>query len=109
MTMSGPHRADLQLTHEAVPAKAMLSRGEQKVLAAAMLLTQAELLSGCGEKPLLLLDDLASEFDRVHFDSVLARALSTGAQVWVTGTRKLAQTVPCSMFHVEQGRILEVV
>jgi DNA replication and repair protein RecF len=109
ITMSGPHRADLQLTHEAVPAKAMLSRGEQKVLAAAMLLTQAELLSGCGEKPLLLLDDLASEFDRVHFDSVLARALSTGAQVWVTGTRKLAQTVPCSMFHVEQGRILEVV
>lgn len=109
MTMSGPHRADLLLTHEAAPAKAILSRGEQKVLAAAMLLTQAGLLSAGGERPLLLLDDLASEFDRVHFDSVLGRALSTGAQVWVTGTRRMEQTVPCSLFHVKQGRVREVV
>lgn len=109
MTTSGPHRADLQLTLDGAPAKSILSRGEQKALAAAMLLTQAELLHACGERPLLLLDDLASEFDGVHFDNVLRRALSTGGQVWVTGTRKVALTEPFTLFHVEQGRVQEVI
>ena len=63
MTLSGPHRADLEFTCGDVPARSLLSRGEQKVLAAALLLTQAELLVSTGEKPVILLDDLASEFD----------------------------------------------
>ena len=109
MTMSGPHRADLQLALDGAPARAILSRGEQKVLAAAMLLTQAELVRACGERPLLLLDDLASEFDHTHFDNVLRRALSMGGQVWVTGTRKAALAEPLALFHVEQGAVREVV
>jgi DNA replication and repair protein RecF len=109
MTMSGPHRADLQLTLGGAPARAILSRGEQKVLAAAMLLTQAELLRASGERPLLLLDDLASEFDLSHFDSVLRRALSMGGQVWVTGTRQAELAEPLTLFHVEQGLVQEVV
>jgi len=109
ITMRGPHRADLQLSVEGHPAKSILSRGEQKVLAAGLLLTQAELLHGSGERPLLLLDDLASEFDRTHFESVLRRALATGDQVWVTGTRKEALENPFSLFHVKQGQVREVV
>jgi DNA replication and repair protein RecF len=109
MTMSGPHRADLQLVLDGAPARAILSRGEQKVLAAAMLLTQAELVRACGERPLLLLDDLASEFDHTHFDNVLRRALSMGGQVWVTGTRQVAVAEPLALFHVEQGLVQEVV
>jgi len=109
MTLSGPHRADLELSSGEAPARAILSRGEQKVLAAALLLTQAELLAARGETPVILLDDLASEFDRFHFDSVLQRALATGGQVWVTGTREERPEGPCSVFHVEQGSIREVV
>jgi len=109
MTLSGPHRADLELNCGAAAARAILSRGEQKVLAAALLLTQAELLVAGGETPVILLDDLASEFDRFHFNSVLQRALATGGQVWVTGTREERLEGPCAMFHVEQGTIREVV
>jgi DNA replication and repair protein RecF len=109
MTMSGPHRADLGLSCETVAARAVLSRGEQKVLAAALLLTQAELLVKSGEHPVILLDDLASEFDRAHFDSVLQRALAIGSQVWVTGTRRAELNQACSVFHVEQGQVREVV
>jgi len=108
-TLSGPHRADLGLHCGQTPARAILSRGEQKVLAAALLLTQAQLLMESGEKPVLLLDDLASEFDRAHFNSVLRYALGTGAQVWVTGTREEALDHPASVFHVEQGSVREVV
>lgn len=108
-TMSGPHRADLALACGSVPARAVLSRGEQKLLAAALLLTQAELLAGLGECPVILLDDLASEFDRHHFDAVLQRALAIGGQVWVTGTRKESPANPHAVFHVEQGMVQEVV
>jgi len=108
-TLSGPHRADLALVCGSAPARAVLSRGEQKILAAALLLTQAELLASLGEKPVILLDDLASEFDDLHYARVLERALATGAQVWVSGTRKPAATPDCAMFHVEQGRVAKVV
>jgi DNA replication and repair protein RecF len=108
MTLSGPHRADLGLSCGASWARAVLSRGEQKVLAAALLLTQAELLLRSGEPPVILLDDLASEFDRTHFENVLRRALDFNGQVWVTGTRKSELEAPLLMFHVEQGRVREV-
>jgi DNA replication and repair protein RecF len=108
MTLSGPHRADLGISSGSAVARAVLSRGEQKVLAAALLLTQAELLAARGDRPVILLDDLASEFDRFHFDSVLRRALAIGAQVWLTGTRKEELAGPCKVFHVERGRLPEV-
>jgi DNA replication and repair protein RecF len=108
-TTSGPHRADMALSSGSNPARAVLSRGEQKLVAAALVLTQAEQLAGAGEKPLILLDDLASEFDGKHFESVLHRALACGAQVWVTGTREAGMDQPCARFHVEQGTVREVV
>ena len=108
-TMVGPHRADLALLRDKVPAKAVLSRGEQKILAAALLLTQAERLAGNGERPVLLLDDLASEFDDRHYVRVLERAQATGAQVWVTGTREPGPGDAGHVFHVEQGQVRLVV
>jgi len=109
MTLSGPHRADLMLSCGQAAARAILSRGEQKVLAAALLLTQAELLAAAGEKPVILLDDLGSEFDRQHFSSVLRRAVATEGQVWITGTREEDLCGSCAVFHVEQGVVREVV
>jgi DNA replication and repair protein RecF len=109
LTASGPHRADMVLSCGSSAARAVLSRGEQKLLAAALVLTQAEQLAGVGEKPLILLDDLGSEFDGKHFESVLHRALACEAQVWVTGTRDGGVGQPCARFHVEQGVVREVV
>jgi len=108
-TMSGPHRGDLNFLCGETDARSILSRGEQKLMAAALLLVQADLLAKVGELPILLLDDLASEFDRAHFERVLDRSLASGAQVWLTGTRQEALTVDGTMFHVEQGRVTEVI
>lgn len=108
-TLAGPHRADLALSCGKAAARAVLSRGEQKILAAALLLVQADLLAGDGEKPLMLLDDLASEFDANHYERVLERALSAGGQVWVTGTREQAPGPGRAVFHVEQGEVRKVV
>jgi len=109
MTTRGPHRADLGLLQGNAAARGVLSRGEQKLVAAALLLTQAELLREIGQTPLILLDDLASEFDRRHFEQVLQRAEEIGGQVWVTGTRTERIGKGGAVFHVEQGRVTEVV
>lgn len=108
MTLSGPHRADIKLMCGGIAARVVLSRGEQKAFAAAMLLTQAELLGKSGEQPVLLFDDLESEFDREHFDSVLNMAVRSGAQVWVSGTGKPEMKHDGKVFHVEQGVLSEM-
>jgi DNA replication and repair protein RecF len=107
-TGSGPHRADIAMIYHQALAKAVLSRGEQKSLAAALLLSQAEILSRKNRTPVLLLDDLASEFDDEHYASVLNRALKIGGQVWVSGTRKIVPDHEYKMFHVKHGEVEEM-
>ncbi len=106
---AGPHRADLSFTQGKQAARAVLSRGEQKLFAVALLLTQAQIAESAGEKPLILLDDLSSELDSEHFDNALNRALESGAQVWLTGTEPAESSSPHKVFHVEQGGVEEVV
>jgi DNA replication and repair protein RecF len=108
-THQGPHRAELVLMAGENLARTVLSRGEQKTLSAALLLAQAGLLSRLGEKPLVLLDDLASEFDENHFNCVLSMALEIGGQTWLTGTRLPELSNEHSVFHVERGEVREVV
>ena len=108
-TGSGPHRADIALFHKDVYARSVLSRGEQKLLSAALLLSQADILSKQGEKPVILLDDLASEFDKHHYESVLSKAHESGGQVWVSGTRKHSIGIEHKLFHVEHGAVKEMV
>ena len=108
-TGSGPHRADLAIACGPAAARTVLSRGEQKAVAAAMLLIQAELLNSAGKRPVLLFDDLVSEFDREHFDVVLAKAMDFGLQVWLTGTGRPEVNLPGKVFHVEQGSVKELV
>lgn len=109
ITGSGPHRSELKMTCNGVAARAVLSRGEQKAFAAAMLLTQVKLLVETGQKPVLLLDDLISEFDTEHFNRVLRCSLDTACQMWVTGTEKPVLDCNHRVFHVEQGRVRELV
>ena len=79
------------------------------MLATALLLTQAGILADLGEPPLVLLDDLGSEFDRQHFDKALDRALEVGGQVWLTGTGRPKLETDHGVFHVEQGVVRKMV
>jgi DNA replication and repair protein RecF len=107
-TSVGPHRADWRIDYAAHPAREALSRGQAKLTALSLLLAQAEChAAACGDWPLVALDDLASELDRRHQERVLARLLSSGAQVFITGTEappalQMLSVLP-EMFHVEQG------
>ena len=108
-TTPGPHRSDILFSVTDQAAKDQLSRGEQKILAASLLLSQALMLAEQGNKPLLLLDDIASEFDGSHLAALMAFGVRLDCQIWVTGTSlaPFKKNVPEShtLFHVEQGQL----
>jgi len=108
-TGPGPHKADLYLSIDGVPARDRLSRGEQKAMTAAMIMAQARMICDSGEKPLLLLDDVASELDAAHLGRVLTAATDLGVQIWLTGTELATGVTSCgasnTVFHVKQGQV----
>ena len=68
-------------------------------------------MSESARTPVLLIDDLASEFDQHHLDKMLALLASTNAQIWLTGVDKalIENTKSVGLeprvFHVKQGEI----
>lgn len=108
-TGPGPHKADLNLSLNGLPAKERLSRGEQKAMTAAMVMAQAQMICESGETPILMLDDLSSEFDETHLAKVLGAGIELGAQILLTGTELVPAIKACespyTVFHVKHGTI----
>lgn len=107
-TVQGPHRAELKITLADTKAKGRVSRGQQKMLIAAMVLAQAELLVGEGvATPILLLDDFASEL-APEFQARLAAGMAEyPGQKFVTAFEIPAgfTSYEAGLFHVEHGTI----
>lgn len=109
-TRSGPHRADLRFVDQDGRIAGRLSRGQQKLVALALVLAQAKLLRDqLDEAPIVALDDLPSELDSTHFDATLAFLHELESQIWITSTAPPA-TGPGTngrVFHVEHGSVVE--
>jgi DNA replication and repair protein RecF len=86
-TLTGPHRADLAVTHlDKGRAAALASTGEQKALLLGIVLAHAELVAErTGRAPVLLLDEVAAHLDPQRRGALFARLAGRG-QTWVTGT-----------------------
>jgi DNA replication and repair protein RecF len=107
-TGSGAHRFDVQLRIEGRSAREVLSRGQQKLLGAALALAMARLAGSDGRRPpTLLLDDPAAELDREHTDALLAEIRKMRGQLVVTALqpREAQFGSPDQAFHVEHGRV----
>ena len=73
-TTAGPHRDDLIIEINQLPARAFGSQGQQRSAALALKLAEAALLEeATGEKPVALLDDVMSELDAARQDYILDR------------------------------------
>ncbi len=104
----GPHRADLRLTVDGEEAAARLSRGEQKLLVAALRIALVEHWAHRGGyRPLVLVDDLPAELDVHYREGLMKSLLASGAQVFVTTIEadQLPGVHSGGWFHVEHGRV----
>jgi len=111
-TSVGPHRADLLIKLGGRPADEVVSRGQEKVLASALLFAQADLYKRqTGLACTLLLDDLPAELDKEHLARLLQKVHEIGGQAIVTTISPLPNELyrEAKVFHVEQGKIRTMV
>lgn len=110
-TQSGPHRADLLLTLDRLPARDIVSRGQLKLLVISLKLAQIQLLNLNEENTAcLLFDDFAAELDAANRAKVLRYLDGMQSQVFITATSPidfgdLSNIRHYKMFHVEHGNI----
>jgi DNA replication and repair protein RecF len=84
-TQVGPHRAELGIRLGGAPVKDRISRGQQKLLAAALLIAQLKLFpEGSPVQPTLLLDDPAAELDDERLANLIREVSSQSVQLIVT-------------------------
>ena len=110
-TQAGPHRADLKLVYDERQARRLVSRGQQKLLASALILAATEVVQSHLERPLLLLlDDPAAELDNDSLTRLMAAVVALGCQVIATSLDPdlVLFPDPPTKFHVEQGRLERV-
>jgi DNA replication and repair protein RecF len=108
-TLVGPHRDDLQIQmNQRWELRVYGSQGQQRTAALALKLAMVDLIEKTqGKAPLLLLDDVFSEFDSDRKQELL-RLLTVGTQT-VISTTELKTTAalagPLKLFSVASGVI----
>jgi DNA replication and repair protein RecF len=85
-TVIGPHRDDLTLLVDGMPAAQYASEGQQRTFALALKIAQARVFAAIEDAPpLLLIDDIFGELDPARRNRLLG-ALPNDAQKLVTAT-----------------------
>jgi DNA replication and repair protein RecF len=110
-TVEGAHRAELKLKLDSHHVKNRISRGQQKLLIAALIFAQSKLINRCtGSAPILLIDDFSAEL-AVGFQRALAGLfLEYPGQIFVTAFERVSafEMFPDrALFHVEHRAIHE--
>lgn len=113
-TQFGPQRADLRLRIGSHNALDTLSRGQQKLVVSALRIAQGYLLNEVRRGSCIyLIDDLPSELDKHHQNTLCRLLEQLQCQVFITcidptllKTAWLPET-PVSVFHVEHGHITQ--
>ena len=110
VTGKGPHRDDIKIYAEGRELKKFGSQGQQRTAALALKLSEIRIVEEeCGEKPVLLLDDVLSELDKER-QKYLINNLGE-SQMFIT-TTELIESVEKSLpegkvFRIRQGEVEE--
>ena len=107
-TQAGPHRAELRVEVAGQAARHRLSRGQQKLLGASLVLAQvAHLTRYAHRRMVLLVDEPAAELDGEYLRGLVAAIQQLDAQVFITALREtsLPLDTEARLFHVERGEV----
>src|SRR5258705_3231912 len=103
-TLVGPHRDDLAIEIDGVDARAFGSRGQQRLVALALRLSEVlPVTEAAGTAPVLLLDDALSELDPTVRGHVM-REIQAAEQVFLT-TPDVTTAKGAAVFYVNGGSV----
>jgi len=105
ITTVGPHRDEVVLSLDGLPARTHASQGEQRSLALALrLAVHRAVTEVTGDSPVLLLDDVLSELDDGRTEALLAH-LPPGQTLLTTAGPLPRQTEPELVLRVADGAV----
>jgi DNA replication and repair protein RecF len=94
VTVSGPHRDDLDILAGAIPARTYGSRGQQRATVLSLRLAEREVVrQEVGEDPVMLFDDVLSDLDTERVRRLLT-VMGSGSQVLLTATDRVDLNLP---------------
>lgn len=108
-TQFGPHRADVRFRIDGSDARDYLSRGQQKVLVANLILAQCRQITSKDISAVILVDDLPAELDVETRGRLLQALKASQAQIFLTATDPALfsmKHVSDKVFHVKHGDII---
>lgn len=104
-TSIGPHRDDLLIDINAMPARSFGSQGQQRSAVLALKLGECALIEQVtGQKPVVLLDDVMSELDDLRRDFLLHRL--TDRQIFITCCDPRQIIDVSAAFKIEAGKLI---
>lgn len=104
----GPHRGDFRISVKARRARDTVSRGQEKLVAAALTLGQVELVARSRDQSVvLLLDEPGADLDRDHLRNLLDAVAAAPVQSFVTSLDPAGWVLPegARTFHVEHAKV----
>lgn len=110
-TQIGPHRADLRLEFDSGGVRDTASRGQQKLVAAALVIAQVRVFEErTGQRSTVLVDDASAELDRAAQERLGEALTDLRSQLILTGLdlEALRPDVGFPVFHVEQGKVQQM-
>jgi DNA replication and repair protein RecF len=103
VSLLGPHRDELEITLQGLPARSHASQGEQRSIALALQLAAHQLATDrLGSAPVLLLDDVFSELDPYRSTALLA-GLPSGQALLTTALPAPPEVAAAKIYAVEAG------
>lgn len=109
VSLSGPHRAELLIRRNGAQARRRVSRGEEKLMAAALLLAQSRHIQDYTQRRVVfLVDDFTSELGAAAQARLFNCLERSDLQVFITSLSAspvLSGAKDRHMFHVEHGQV----
>ncbi len=106
LSLIGPHRDELELSVNELPARTHASQGEQRTLALALRLAGHRLVAErVGNPPVLVLDDVLSELDPARSDALLAH-LPPGQVLLTTAGTLPERARPQRILRIAAGTLV---
>ena len=109
-TLIGPHRDDIEITYNNLPAKLYGSEGQQRMSTILIKLAEGLFIKERkGSYPVVMLDDFSSELDEPN-RGFIGKTFSLFKQILITTTYKenLRGFKPAKEFTVKSGEVIEI-